>query len=229
MCDQTAESYDRMAEEYASRFFHELDHKPLDRALLNCFAEMLRGKGTVADIGCGPGHLARHLHDCGLETVGIDLSPGMVEMARRLNPGLIYKEGDMRALDAEEGSWAGIAAFYSIIHVRPGGIPCVLAEFHRVLQSEGLLLIAFHVGDECIHRDEWWGQSISLDFQFFRASALERQLEEAGFTVEVRIEREPNPEVEHPSRRGYFLARKSNDTVSTSQSFRQQSVARMKA
>jgi hypothetical protein len=33
-------------------------------------------------------------------------------------------------------------------------------------------------------------------------------LEEAGFTVEVRIEREPNPEVEHPSRRGYLLARK---------------------
>src|SRR5579872_4017827 len=115
--NRTASSYDAVAEEYAARFQHELDHKPFDRALLNAFAEVLQGKGIVADIGCGPGHLARHLHDRGLPTIGIDLSPGMIATSRRLNPGLSYQVGNMLALDAPDGAWAGIVAFYSIIHI----------------------------------------------------------------------------------------------------------------
>src|SRR5437867_6393483 len=51
-------SYDRVATEYAGRFFDELAHKPLDRALLNCFAEQVQGRGPVADLGCGPGQIA---------------------------------------------------------------------------------------------------------------------------------------------------------------------------
>jgi hypothetical protein len=39
-----------------------------------------------------------------------------------------------------------------------------LREFNRVLIPEGLLLLAFHVGSEVVHRDEMWGQAVSLDF-----------------------------------------------------------------
>ena len=61
-------SYDRVAAAYAAHFMGELAHKPLDRALLDCFAEEVRGQGPapVGDIGCGPGHVARYLHECGL-------------------------------------------------------------------------------------------------------------------------------------------------------------------
>jgi len=215
MDNHTADSYDRLAEEYAARFVHELDHKPLDRALLNAFAEQLQGRGIVADIGCGPGHLARYLHGRGLQTVGIDLSPGMIAMARRLNPGLTYEVGNMLALDLEDGAWAGIAAFYSIIHVPPADVPRALAEFRRVLQPGGLALISFHVGDERVHRNEMLGVPVSLDFQFIQMLEMETMLQQAAFMVEARIEREPYTAVEHPSRRGYLLARKSNDPVAT--------------
>ena len=43
-----------------------------------------------------------------------------------------------------------------------------------------------------LHKDEWWGQPVSLDFIF--------ELQEA-------IERDPYPEVEYPSRRAYLFAR----------------------
>ncbi|HEX6863269.1 MAG TPA: hypothetical protein VF414_10665 [Thermoanaerobaculia bacterium] len=51
------ESYDSAAQAYAEHLASELDHKPLDRHLLNRFAEETRGRGLVADLGCGPGAL----------------------------------------------------------------------------------------------------------------------------------------------------------------------------
>ena len=104
------ESYDRLADEYARRIFNELQHKPLDRELLNRFAAEVAGHGEVCDMGCGPGHVARYLHDAGTTIFGLDLSPGMLEQARRLNPGISFQEGDMTALHLKDATLAGIAA-----------------------------------------------------------------------------------------------------------------------
>jgi len=53
------ESYDRLADEYARRIFNELQHKSLDRELLDRFAAEIGGSSEVCDMGCGPGHVAR--------------------------------------------------------------------------------------------------------------------------------------------------------------------------
>ncbi|HVM61781.1 MAG TPA: class I SAM-dependent methyltransferase [Verrucomicrobiae bacterium] len=49
-------------------------------------------------MGCGPGHVARYLRDQGVNVCGVDLSPAMVERARRLVPGVEFQQGDMMAL-----------------------------------------------------------------------------------------------------------------------------------
>ena len=79
------ESYDRLAEEYARRIANELEHKPLERELLDRFARTTTGRGEICDLGCGPGHVARYLHDAGASVFGLDLSPGMIEQARKLS------------------------------------------------------------------------------------------------------------------------------------------------
>src|SRR4051794_29141951 len=104
-------SYDRVAEEYARRIFGELEHKPLDRQLLDRFARAVQSLGSACDLGCGPGHVARYLHERGLPVIGVDLSPAMVEVARRLNPGIEFRQGNMLSLDFADGVWGGIAAF----------------------------------------------------------------------------------------------------------------------
>ena len=131
-------SYDRLAEEYARRMLHELEHKPLDCELLERFAAQTDGKGRVADLGCGPGQIARYLHDHGANAFGIDLSPAMVELARREHPGMEFQQGDMHALDQPDGSLAGITAFYSIIHIPRTEVTAVLKELRRALQPGGL-------------------------------------------------------------------------------------------
>lgn len=201
-------SYDRVAAAYAAALYDELAGKPLDRALLDCFAEQVGGLGPVVDVGCGPGQVARYLAERGVPVRGLDLSAGMVATARRLNPGIPFDQGDMLALDAGDGAWGGIAAFYAIVHLSPQEVSRALGEFCRVLRPGGVLLLAFHAGEETIRRDELWGEPVALDFRFFPTAEIERRVVEAGFALEARIEREPYPEVEHPNRRAYLLGRR---------------------
>jgi SAM-dependent methyltransferase len=204
---RTRESYDALAATYTERIFAELAGKPLDRHLLNRFAEEVRGRGLVADLGCGPGHVVRHLHEQGVRMLGIDLAPRMIEWARKLSQEIEFRVGDMRALELPDAALTGIVAFYSLIHIGEREMVPTLRELRRVLAPGGLLLIAFHVGDETVHRDELWGHAVSLDFRFLMPARVVEALIEAGLVVLERIEREPYPVVEHASRRGYLLAR----------------------
>jgi ubiquinone/menaquinone biosynthesis C-methylase UbiE len=201
-------SYDQVADEYVRRIFDELEHKPLDRQLLDRFAANVRDVGPACDMGCGPGHVARYLHEHGVRICGIDLSSEMVEEARRLTPGVEFRQGDMMDLDTPDETWAGITAFYSIIHISRGDVTRALVELRRVLRPSGVLLLAFHIGDDSIHLDEWWDRKVCIDFLFFRPDEMAGYLRAAGFEVEEIIEREPYPNVEHPSRRAYIFSRR---------------------
>ena len=114
--DRTRESYDVVARDYATRIYDELDGKPLDRALLGALAERVDRGATVCDAGCGPGHVTAFLRRLGVDAVGVDLSPGMVAEARRLNPSARFRVGDIRELGADLRDLGAIVSYYSIIH-----------------------------------------------------------------------------------------------------------------
>jgi SAM-dependent methyltransferase len=204
----TAASYDRLADEYAARIYDELANKPLDRELLDRFARELGAAGTVCDLGCGPGHVARFLRERGANVVGMDLSAGMVGKARALNPDVVFEVGDMLALPVKDEAWSGIAAFYSIIHIPPGRVVDALSEMWRSLQPGGLLLVAFHVGEEIRHVEELWEVAVNLDFHFFSVELMAAWMRQAGFVVEDVIRRDPYPEVEVQTQRAYVFARR---------------------
>lgn len=208
--DQTnvRDSYDRVAADYARRVGDELTHKPFDRQLLDLFAARVRGLGPIADLGCGPGMVARYLHAQGLPSFGIDFSPAMVASARELDREIEFKVGDLTQLEAADASWAGIVSFYSLIHLPRSAVKPALREFYRVLQPGGLLALAFHVGSEVRHASDWWGHPVDLDFVFFETSEMLSYVWSAGFDSELDVEREPYAEVEVQTRRGYIVARK---------------------
>jgi SAM-dependent methyltransferase len=206
--DDVRDSYDRVAADYVEHVAGELEHKPFDRAYLDRLATELADKGPVAELGCGPGHVGRYLHDRGVDISGLDLSPGMIEEAWRLNPGMQFVVGDMLDLPYADGSLAALVAFYSIIHFDSDQLDQAIREFRRVLRPGGLAAIAFHVGDEILHREEWWGHPISFDFHLLNPANVSRRAIVAGLTVEELLGRDPNPEVEYPSRRAYMRLRR---------------------
>jgi len=201
------ESYDAVAEAYAEHLSDELEKKPLDRHLLNRFAEELRGKGRVADLGCGPGHVTSYLHQNGVQVFGIDLSAEMIAKAAQLNPGVEFRVGDFTALDLPDASLTGIVAFYSIIHLEPTQLVTLFREFRRVLLPDAFVLLSFHVGEEVIHLDELFGRKVSLDFYFLTPGHVTAALVKAGFKVTESVEREPYEGAEYASRRCYLFAR----------------------
>jgi ubiquinone/menaquinone biosynthesis C-methylase UbiE len=206
---EVSASYDRVADEYARRIHTELEHKPFDRELLDGFATRVKDRGPVADVGCGPGMVAAYLATQGVSSVfGLDISPKMIAQAEDLYPGLEFRVGDFSKLDAPDDSWAGITAFYSLIHMPRTEIQAVLREFLRVLAPGGLLLLAYHVGSEVRHASEWWGTTVDIDFVFFETSEMLTYVWNAGFDSELDVEREPYPDIELQTRRGYILARK---------------------
>lgn len=201
--------YDRVAEEYARHLYDELRHKPLDCQLLDRFANMVRGKGLVCDLGCGPGQVARYLHDKKVEVCGVDLSAGMIEQARKLNQDIDFSQGNMLALPVPDESWAGIAGFYAIVNFPPADLAAVMREIRRVLRPGGSVLLSFHIGEQIEHVSDLWGCAVSLDFYFFGVARVTAELLAAGFEIDEIIERGPYaPEVEYRSRRAYVFARK---------------------
>lgn len=204
----TRAGYDAVAADYSEWVSDDLAAKPLDRALLAAFAELVHadGAGPVGDLGCGSGRVTAHLRSLGLSAFGVDLSPAMVVLARRAYPGLRFDEGSITAVDAADGALGGIVAWYSIIHTPPEKLPVVFAEFHRALAPGGHLLLAFQVGDKPRHLAEAFGHVVSLDFYRFQPDRVAQLLHEAGLAVIARLLREPD-ETERVQQ-AYVLARK---------------------
>lgn len=212
--ERTQRSYDAVANAYAIRFRDELAHKPLDRGLIAAVIEGRDERLPVADIGCGPGHVAAWMGRFGVQAVGIDLSERMIEVAHSEYPKTEFRQGDFLTLPAESGEFGAAIAFYSIIHLEPSELPRAFLEVRRILSPSGLLLASFHIGSEVRHMDEWLGKAVDIDFRFFETCEVVDSLEAAGFTVEMQLERMPYPD-EVETRRAYVMARAPRQEASS--------------
>jgi SAM-dependent methyltransferase len=206
-------TYDAVARAYAAQLGDELDGKPLDRALLEGFLE-LAGAGTIADVGCGPGHVTRFLAARHPDVIGIDLSPRMIDIAREQAPTLAFTVGSMLQLPAADDAWSGAIALYSIIHLTADQRAIACREFARTIRSGGWLLVAFHIDSpdfaagEVNHLTTWFGEPVDLDGFFLEPADVVRDMEAAGFTIMSTLVRRPWPDAEYPSRRSYLLAQR---------------------
>jgi SAM-dependent methyltransferase len=199
----TRTSYDTVAESYADLLRDALAGAPYERAVLALFAELVdaAGGGPVADVGCGPGRLTAHLRGLGVDAFGIDLSPGMIDVARRDHPGLRFAVGSMTDLAIADCSLAGLLAWFSLIHVPDDEVPTVFAHLRRVVRPDGVALVAFHTGDEHRRKTEGYGGHPMRVYVHRRPpDRVAAWLDDAGFTVEAQLLHQPDE-----TTRGAFL------------------------
>lgn len=190
--------YDEVAERYAAKSSDSLSSYPLERGLLSSFAELAKEVGgAVADLGCGPGHITAHLSSLGLDAFGVDVSSGMITVARERNPELRFEIGSMAALDVPDGSLSGILSRYSIIHTAPEEVPAILAEFRRVLAPGGCALISFPGTDDASPPTVPYDHSVFTAYRWwpdhFSALLHEAGIEEVGRLIERAVPDAPRP------------------------------------
>ncbi|MER5311107.1 class I SAM-dependent methyltransferase [Streptomyces sp. NPDC002773] len=206
----TSEAYDAVAATYVDMFRDTLRDRPLDRAILAAFAEVVRaeGGGRVADLGCGPGHITAHLAELGLSAFGVDASPVMIASARRDHPGLRFDVGSMAALDIADGELGGVLSRWSVIHTPPHELPPILVEFHRVLAPGGHLLICFSATDGPSHPTQAFDHTVATAYRW-SPDHLASLLRESGLAEVARLVREPEPTDRRQFQEVQLLARKA--------------------
>jgi len=208
--DELRAAHDVLAEFYAERLAGHLDQSPADRAVLGVFCDLVLGAGAgveVADVGCGTGRLEPFLAARGLAPRGVDLSPDMIRVARRDNPGFDYQVADLRELPFGDASLAGVVCWYSLMYLPPEHRPAAYAELARVVRPGGHLATAFKAGDGTLRRGGLsTGLGIAFDIYWLSPAEMERLVTGAGFTAVFWAGRPGG--ADEPQPQGYLVARR---------------------
>jgi SAM-dependent methyltransferase len=192
--EKVRSSYDRVADTYVTRGIGDLGPEPWLRAVLIAFAEQVRSLGPVLDVGCGPGTVTAHLAELGVDVSGVDLSPRMVDHARRLHPGQKFAVASASDLRLAPASLGGVLGWWSLFNLPRDVLPDVLASFSRALVPGGQLLIGTHVGDHDVVRTEAYGGiPVSWTTHLWRPEQLLDLLAATGLEPVVELRFPPSP------------------------------------
>lgn len=176
--DDTIAWYDKHANEYGTTNRSNATLGQIDE-----FVALLPKKAQVLDAGCGTGRDTALLSEKGFLVTGIDISKGLLNVARKSFPELTFIEGDLRNLPFIEANFDGIWAHASLVHFESlFDVKKTLAEFYRVLKTDGILhvLVKSKMGNN--------KTEIASDgrfFQYFSENEIKDLLEETGFKLEL--------------------------------------------
>ncbi len=192
--DIVRDSYDRVADNYAhlvaTTGLGDIRTHPWLRAAVDAFADAVVALGPVLDVGCGPGTVTAYLEQRGVRISGVDLSPRMIENARRLHPEYSFSVASATDLDLADSSLGGVLGWWSLFNLPRDVLPLVLTSFAQALVPGGQLIIATHVGDDDVTRTEaYGGVPVSWTTYQWQPEQLTALMEKAGLraVAELRL------------------------------------------
>ncbi|WP_155388636.1 class I SAM-dependent methyltransferase [Catellatospora paridis] len=186
--DELRNAHDALAEWYVGATAGALEAMPIERAVLDLFCELTVAAdlgGVVGDVGSGTGRLAPYLAARGVSPHGIDLSPGMVQVARRDYPGFAFDVADLRDLPFEDASLAGAVCWYSLIFLAPADRPIAFSELARVVKPGGYLVAGARAGNGELRRGGGAAVGLGVEYDGYWMSAQEMQdrVTDSGFAT----------------------------------------------
>jgi SAM-dependent methyltransferase len=101
-------------------------------------------RGTVVEVGCGSGTVARHLTRCGYDVIGYDISAAMIRLARAKAPRARFRVGSLTTIRIPR--CAAVVSVGEVVTYVPGGrraLERFFARVHRALEPRGLLIFDF--------------------------------------------------------------------------------------
>ena len=161
--------------------YHAQRNLAVHRRELDDFLRRLPKGGRVLDAGCGSGKVAALLLRRGLAVTGIDISPGMLDLAATVAPRANLRWMDMRRLRFPRSSFDGVVSLYALIHVPRRDHLGVLRGFRRVLRAQGTLLVVMGRDDLPYELDEFLGTP--MYWSHYGADRNLALLAEVGFSV----------------------------------------------
>lgn len=174
--------YDALGERFAEWAAAVTD--PARDRFLDAFSRRLDDGARVLELGCGAAPATTRALASRFRLTAVDISRRQLAAAREAVPEATFVRGDFLALELENGSFDGVAAFYSLNHVPRDGLGALLDRIVGWLVPGGVLVAALGAGDS----PDWVGEWIDGTTMFFSSWDPEtnrRLLAEAGLAFEL--------------------------------------------
>jgi ubiquinone/menaquinone biosynthesis C-methylase UbiE len=170
--------FDALGADYERAFAHA----PAHLAALEWLVERLPPGARTLDVGSGTGRpTAAALVKAGHAVLGVDVSPVMVELARRQVPEAEFRHADVRELPLEAESFDGVCVFFSLLQMTRAEQSAVLRRLALALRPGGHLVLATVPADVEDVEVVFMGQPVRATS--FAEEDVVATVEAAGLTV----------------------------------------------
>lgn len=161
---------------------------------------LLPSHWTVADLGCGTGHICTSLAKVVSQVIGIDESPAMLKAARqRLSDceNVQLQRGDLHAIPIDDATCD--AAMLTLVLTYLTQPAEVIAQMKRILKPGGKAVIV----DILLHDQEDFRRKMGQQNMGYQTVQIKKMLQAAGFADINISELPPEPDAKGPA---LFLA-----------------------
>ena len=170
--------YDDIAKEYAEEFFEDTS----DNKYIDIFLDSLEGI-KILDVGCGNGKDCKYISQKGFDINGIDLSVGMLSIAKEKVPNGKFEVMDMTDITYPDDSYDGIISNCSLFHIPTEELPKTLESFRRILKANGKLLLILQEGNGEMMVEEPYRPGVHIYMNYFSTSQIQELLQQYGFEI----------------------------------------------
>lgn len=173
------DDYDDIAQEYTEEFFEDTsDNKYIDKFLYSL-------EGTkILDVGCGNGKDCKYISEKGFDINGIDLSVGMLKIAKEKVPNGKFEIMDIADITYSEDSYDGIISNCSLFHIPSEELPKTLESFRRILKPNGKLLLILQEGNGETMIEEPYRPGVHIYMNYFSINQIQSLLQEHVFKID---------------------------------------------
>ncbi|MEY6568899.1 class I SAM-dependent methyltransferase [Streptomyces sp. PGLac3x] len=177
-----AEAFDAIGKRYDEAF----PHKEGQIAAVQRLLAELPAQARVLDVGCGTGlPTSGQLADAGHRVTGVDLSAGMLELARTNVPGAEFLHRDLASLRADGpgglGRFDGVTCFFTLLMLPREEIPHALRLLRSLLVPGGHLALSMVEADLDDAGIPFLGHTLRVSG--YLREELRRVVTEAGFEI----------------------------------------------
>lgn len=139
-----ADLFNKHAHTYSEKFM-DVSHYA---EMLDNFCSLLPANGAVLDVACGPGNIARYMHDKlpYVSITGIDLAPDMLAIATTIVPAATFMLMDCRDISALTQTYDGIVCAFLLPYLSKAEALALVQSITDKLNSKGTLYISFMEG-----------------------------------------------------------------------------------
>ena len=188
---ETFETWDKIAEIYQEEFMDlDLYHDTYDK-----FSKLISNpKASVLEIGCGPGNISKYLltKNPVLKIKAIDISPNMIDLARKNNPTAEFVIMDSREIANLNDKFDAIICGFCIPYLSESDCLKLISDSEKLLNNFGILYISFVAGNYENSGYQTGSHGDRTYFYYHNLENIKRDLKRNAFEIVDLIEKKYN-------------------------------------